>query len=457
MRKLIFFASALALTGCGNRDFNKPELLFEPRILAVQAEPPQPSFGTSTTLRALYYEPSLKGGTAACASAGSPPTYEWSWCPVPLNGNYECPIDQTQFDQMYALIGAGTAPPLDLGINEKATFTNPFPAEILYALCRGDLRLTSGSPDTSGSTGSSIFSCDLPAGEYKNGAPQNTHPIGFPVTVMVKITPSCRWPRPSGFEQTLTATYNLHLPTNDSIPVNQNPVLTGIRVTDHFVATDVTYNDHGETNADGGVASGDDGSIASSKDGGGVSSEDGSIASSEDGGSASGEDGGLIPTDAAADDTGIAQDASAGVRLDDAGSSVSVEREQHIGLQLDIDMSSSEFLTNPGSIDYNSADSTTRHYEHLDFAWFTEAGDFGKHERIDRTTSYLPGLRANSEDPELLTQTDVQDFDTAISNTWNTPKVDDYSDKKARIIVVVRDGRGGMAWASGVAGLRDQP
>src|ERR1039457_3106835 len=76
MRKDILLASTLALLGCGNRNFNRPDLLNEPRILAIQAEPPQPTVGTSTTLRALVYQPPVTSDGGACADPGT--TYAWS-------------------------------------------------------------------------------------------------------------------------------------------------------------------------------------------------------------------------------------------------------------------------------------------------------------------------------------------------------------------------------------------
>jgi len=53
---------ALALLACSRSDFNTPTLLNKPRILAIQAEPPQPALGASTTLRALVYQPPLGDG-----------------------------------------------------------------------------------------------------------------------------------------------------------------------------------------------------------------------------------------------------------------------------------------------------------------------------------------------------------------------------------------------------------
>ena len=136
MPKTTFLLAALALLGCGNRNFNRPDLLNEPRILAIQAEPPQPTIGASTTLHALVYQPPAAAPTADCPNPGAAAQYQWSWCPLPTSAsdNYACHIAQVEFDQMYAALGLGSAPLLDLGTNETATFTNPFPAALLYSL-----------------------------------------------------------------------------------------------------------------------------------------------------------------------------------------------------------------------------------------------------------------------------------------------------------------------------------
>ena len=53
----VMAGAALALFACTPSGFNTPTLLNKPRILAIQAEPPQPALGASTTLRALVYLP----------------------------------------------------------------------------------------------------------------------------------------------------------------------------------------------------------------------------------------------------------------------------------------------------------------------------------------------------------------------------------------------------------------
>jgi hypothetical protein len=73
-------AALLALVACSPSGFNTPTLLNKVRILAIQADPPQPALGASTTLSALVYQPppSADAGTAGASVTG----YSWSWCPL---------------------------------------------------------------------------------------------------------------------------------------------------------------------------------------------------------------------------------------------------------------------------------------------------------------------------------------------------------------------------------------
>ena len=407
MRNNVLFASALAvcLVACGNRDFNKPALLDKPRILAVQAEPPQPSFGVSTTLSTVLYQPPSDHPAGQCASPGAT-TYKWSWCPWPMSSNtkFECPISQPEFDQLFAGLGLGTAPSLDLGTTETATFTNPFPAQILYALCRGDIGSSLGGPTTGGSAdggaGRSIFGCDLPAKDYNTSLSSQTDPIGFKVTIKVEITPACPSLLPDGFSP-LVAIYSLHLPTDDTIPVNNNPVISGISAT--------AYG----TGPDGGDVL-DGGATAAA----GTNAPDG------------------------------------GIPLDDQAS-VTVARDKHVGLALALLIGTAEHLAVPSTIDYDSTHKLTRHYEHLDIAWYAEAGDFSGSGKGDNT-GYLPTAYPDGEDEAPL-PTDEQNFEFNTTNTWDLPRSEDYAPATARIIVVVRDGRGGVGWTSRVVHLGDNP
>ena len=213
MKSTIFAVTAgaaLALVGCSRSDFNTPTKLNKVRILAIQAEPPQPALGASTTLRALVYQPPpADGGTA------EPLTYSWSWCPLATSSanGFACPIDQATADQLFA--GIPGVPPLDLGSDETASFTNPFPSALLASLCAGNTgaipALAAATQPDSGQTTntSSVFGCQI---------------AGFPITVTLVV----HAPPPTG---DLPAVFNVFLPVNDNIAPNTNPVAGDIKVT----------------------------------------------------------------------------------------------------------------------------------------------------------------------------------------------------------------------------------
>ena len=211
--------AALAIVACSPSGFNTPTLLNKPRILAIQAEPPQPTLGASTTLRALVYQPpaSTDGGTAVM-------TYSWSWCPLPMSATdpSQCPIDQVAANELFA--GIPGVPPLDLGPGETATFTNPFPAAMLASLCEKKLdaipALAAAAASMGGLTakGSLDFGCTI---------------AGFPITVKLVVTVTAVGQPPSEPPATYPAIFNVFLPVNDSVQWrNTNPVLkSGISVT----------------------------------------------------------------------------------------------------------------------------------------------------------------------------------------------------------------------------------
>jgi hypothetical protein len=447
MRKNLLLASVLALFGCGNRNFNRPDLLTEPRILAIQAEPPQPTVGTSTTLRALVYQPPVTNDGGACPDPGTAPTtYAWSWCLLPYvldtNNNYVCPINQASMDQVLAALGAGTATPLDdFSTDETANLTNPFPAALLHGLCRGDIGLLSaaGAPTNRPDSGqSSPFQCDRPSGENTSTPVAQTDPIGFQITIKLVVTPSCPALLPAGFSP-LTALFTVHLPTQDALPGNLNPVMNGIFVTSPLPDGIVPSYDAAPIPQDDAAAL--DG--ATTDDDGGTSLADGAAGTA-----------GPAEVDAGVPSTSIT-----GWELDDRGS-VPIQRQQHVSIQLDVPPTSSEFLVQPGMLDdeYNSNGDLlgTMRFERLSFAWFAEAGDFGSDGQGGRRTGYLPDLNDPSgAGPDGGVDTTL--FQQAISNTWTLPFASDYPPKTSRIIVVVRDSRGGVAWTSGVATLEDKP
>jgi hypothetical protein len=374
MRTRILLTSALTLVACGDRDFNKPARLDKPRVLAIRAEPPQPGFGVTTTLSTLLYQPPIERVASACPDPGQA-TYEWSWCPWPVssNDNYACPLPEASFQALFASLGLGVAPSYALGTGATVPFTNPFPASVLYALCRGDIGSTldglASVGGVDGGAGRSVFSCDLPATDYNVADPAKTDPIGFKVNIMVKVTPDCPLLLPNGFSP-LTAVYSLHLPTNDEIPGNRNPDFQGITA---------------PLLAEGQPAT----------------------------------------------------------------------RDKHIDLQLAIDIGQSEHLTVPSTVDYDSSNGRTRHYEHLDFAWYAEGGDFSGRGKGE-TTGYVPTAQPQGEDAEPSPD-DVANFAFNTSNQWDSPKIEDYPYGTAAIVVVVRDGRGGVGWSSMSLPLEAKP
>jgi len=465
MRKNILLASTLALLGCGNRDFNRPDLLNEPRILAMQAEPPQPTVGTSTTLRALVYQPPVTTDGGACADPGAAPTYAWSWCPLPYvldaNNNYVCPISQASMDQALSALGAGSATPLDdFSTDETANLTNPFPAPLLYSLCRGDIGLFSAAgPNTSrpDSGQSSPFQCDRPSRETTQTPTAETDPIGFQITIKLVVTPSCPALLPAGFNP-LIATFTVHLPTQDGLAGNLNPIMNGIFVTSPLPGGVIPSYDAAPIPPTDGAAF--DGATADND--GEAAAADGATldqATSDDDGGAAVADGPAATAGAAGEDAGAPSATIAGWELDDRGT-VPILRNQHVSIQLDVPSSSSERMSQPWMLDdlYDSNGNLlgTLQFERLNFAWFIEAGDLGSNGLGGRRTGYLPDIN-DQFGAGADGGVDTTLFERAISNTWTLPLSSDYPPQKARIIVVVRDSRGGVAWTSGVATLEDKP
>jgi hypothetical protein len=120
-------ALAVAAGGC-SEDFAPFTRLTSLRVLGLQADPPTPATGETSTLRALVYMPP---GTAE-------PSYSWRWCPFPgsANDGYPCLVDE----QMLAALPGGTGvPPFDLGTGESAAFPNSIDPALLTAVCGGML------------------------------------------------------------------------------------------------------------------------------------------------------------------------------------------------------------------------------------------------------------------------------------------------------------------------------
>lgn len=388
------------LVGCSSSDFNTPDKLNKTRILAIQADPPQPTTGASTTLRALVYRPGEvqdasisdtapspdlavdqavvdvpdggaegdagatdTGTTPTMVPTGAPPStqgFSWSWCPLPTSsGNgYACPVDQAGFDRLYAALGLGTsAPSLNLGTGDTATLTNPFPAPLLKAICDRDFKDYPALQVVFGSNSDgaeSSFACTNRGQVSPDDNPK--HAVytfwDYPVTVRLDVAN----------DPSLAAVEMVYLPTDDSLDINHNPVVGGVTIT--------------------------------------------------------------VPADAA---TG------------------NVPRNTHVPMLLHMDASAAEPLP--------YADATHRlfpglkfigkYYDALNISWFAEAGDFGANEVGGSRTGYSPDLG--------------DEFNKAVENFWTLPKYVDYAKNQAELIVVVRDGRGGVTWTSTVAPLEATP
>jgi|GEM_PF-1562332 len=457
MRNVVLLALTLSLTGlaCQDRNFNRPELLKAPRVLAIQAEPPQPTFGTSTTLRPLIYQPAPNSNAPECAGKPAGATYRWSWCPLPTSSvnNFACPVTQTQLDQMYAALGLGPAPILDLGDSETASLTNPFPASLLRDLCKGNVSLFSGifappgtaSPPDAGV--GSIFSCALSQGDDRRNL-QASRPLGFPVTVTMVYTPPCGSPPQDNFGDTLTTVFTVHLPVDESVPPNQNPALGKLFATSG-VDPDAGAASPPRAPDAGGVSSDDGGNVALD---GGATVDGGET---WDGGGGAWDGGGVVMD--AGQPAATATTPPAGAVLLD---SVPVPRQKRVGLWLELPLADAEFLPNPGLADEiniqdqsGNTKSSIFHFERLYVSWFAEAGEFGADFVGGRRTGYQPApdrtVRPPSEE-DLMTK-------QARENRWTLPKTEDYAESAARIIVVVRDSRGGVAWTSTTATLESQP
>jgi hypothetical protein len=350
----VMASAALVLFACSKSGFNTPTLLNKPRVLAIQADPPQPALGEATTLSKLVYPPpaSVDGGADAGVSG-----WDWSWCPLPMSSTdpSKCPIGQDTANQLFAGISDVPVPPLYLGSGETATFTNPFPAPILASLCERKLDAIPALAAAGASNGALVanggltFACTV---------------AGFPITIILVVHTSAG---------DLPAVFNVYLPVNDSVPANLNPVVNSISVT-------VNGSDY---------------------------------------------------------------------QLDQAGSQ-GIPRNASVPVVLGMDQTSSQPMPDPNEV-LPSPDPNNPYLppndnpsERLDISWYAECGDFGGNGLGGRRTGYL----GNPTDPNAT-------FAAALHNTWNIPKPEDYPGTLARITVVVRDNRGGVAWLSGTVHLGD--
>jgi len=334
-------ALALANTvGCGEELTPKTKLK-SPRILAVQADPVNPGVGESSTFTPLVYLP--PGETAA---------YSWSWCPVPTNPDdgYLCPLDQAGLDALTAALGLAGVPPLDLGTDSTAVFTNPFPTALAAAVCANDpavLQVLYGVAAAAGSGATpGLFECGLA-----------TMPVQIKLVLL-------------GATDIDVGVFSLNVPIDDTTPRNLNPVVRGL--------WDMTT--------------------------------------------------------------------PPGVRVDDVGS-VIVPIGAEVEVAVDMDETVSETILDritlpDGEYQRDAAGNLVLgpSRERITVSWFKERGG------LDKGST---GFNIKARDA----QGNPIPFDVARKNTWTAPEEAAAVGTTARLIAVVRDGRGGVAWTSGVFGL----
>jgi hypothetical protein len=455
------FVSALTvLLGCSNNSFNTPQLLTTPRVLAIQAEPPQPNFGSSTTLRALIYLPPVHSDASTCAGVDIAAQYQWSWCPVPASSSdgYQCHLQQADVDAFARQLGLAEVPQLDpatgeidLGTGETATLTNPFPAQILDGICTGAINLFP-RPDAGTSSANpdggpiSMFDCD----QDQSGQPR----FGYPVTVTLRYTPPCGSPPQDNFGPTLTTVFTVLLPRDDSTPGNQNPIVGGIQ------ATWVGAPDGGatalDTQTDGGapVVDAQTDEVSPAEIDAGEANID--AENPLDAGDAI-DLAGASPTVDAAELPAETVAPTYVVLLDDAFST-KVPRQERIKLHAQVPPASSEDLplaqadaidnaNNPNlKPDGTGRTLAKRTSERLNLRWYAEAGDFGSDGEGGYRTGFL-GFPDDIDSP----------FSGATDNQWTLPKSEDYAGSTSRLIVVVTDNRGGVTWTTGSVSLEPRP
>lgn len=147
--------------------------------------------------------------------------------------------------------------------------------------------------------------------------------------------------------------------------------------------------------------------------------------------------------------TGISVLSSDAVQALDPVGTVRVPRDREVKLRAAVDPAQSETYLDKqvGPDDQYVRDASGRFVlaptrERITLSWFTEGGGFE-----DRLTSWGAGDLDSAGRPTP--------FESATDNPWTTPKVDDFSQTSSLLLVVVRDGRGGVAWTRAVAGLED--
>lgn len=126
---LLLLAATAPLTGCGDfgDDGERFEKLDRLRVLAIQADPPDLTFGETATLRANIYEPAARDVS-----------FDWAWCPSrgDEGAAFACNISEDELAQAWAAAGlSDPAPTYDLGTTPEVELTHQLDPVLVAALC----------------------------------------------------------------------------------------------------------------------------------------------------------------------------------------------------------------------------------------------------------------------------------------------------------------------------------
>lgn len=182
---LLLAASSAGAAGC-RPDFAPYNRLTALRVLGVQAEPPTPVIGESTTLSALVFTPTPDPTL----------TYHWTWCPLAAGSSegYQCLFKEADLAAYASKLGLPQFPAFDLGTGETATFTNSIDPAVFKFVCSNML------PDV---PTTNAIDCSA----------------GFATLVTLTVTTAT---------DSVTAVQTLRLRLDATTPANTNPAITGV-------------------------------------------------------------------------------------------------------------------------------------------------------------------------------------------------------------------------------------
>lgn len=181
-------ASSVGAAGC-RPDFAPFNRITALRVLGVQAEPPTPMIGESTTLSALVFTPTPDPTL----------TYHWTWCPLaaPASEGYRCLLKEADLTALVQAAGLPPFPSFELGTGATATFTNSIDPTVFTYVCNNML------PNV---PTMNLVDCSA----------------GFSTQVTLTVTTAT---------DSVTAVQKLKLRQDASTPANANPAITGLNVT----------------------------------------------------------------------------------------------------------------------------------------------------------------------------------------------------------------------------------